>query len=393
MPRHTNTGRDAQIEIMRVLCILSMIWVHVAPGIYQPSFVTRGSFAFVGAVLGDGFGRASVSALSFISGWLLWRGARGVPILSLLRSKFRVLIVPMVVWELIYVLMAVLKVKATGQGVNGLNGVFDSPFAFFNAVTGFAAPSANITLFFIRDLFVCGLIVRLLVPLLPRFGWVFLGLALVMTLGGYGPPVIFRPSILLFFVAGTLWGVHDKSLADLGAWRLVLPVAIGAGVLWLLFRAGVPMLDPPFRRIAGSAADVSLRIALTLVTAGVAGWLSGKRVGARIAPFGAQMYLGYLMHIPLIGALWVVWARLIGDQFQPTYLLFYLLCPFVTAAMGMALSALLDRAPGWLQISLRGKARRVPGAPAEKMAGVDLSPDGRRTPAPVRPSPGASGQG
>ena len=45
-------NESAQIEVLRALCITMMMWVHVSPGISNPSFVNTGDHAWIGAALG-----------------------------------------------------------------------------------------------------------------------------------------------------------------------------------------------------------------------------------------------------------------------------------------------------------------------------------------------------
>ena len=63
-----NRNESVQIEVVRVFCILSMMWVHASPGLGHPSVINEGVFALVGNLLGQKLGHISVTTLSFISG-------------------------------------------------------------------------------------------------------------------------------------------------------------------------------------------------------------------------------------------------------------------------------------------------------------------------------------
>lgn len=344
------TPQAYTIEVLRVLCITSMTWVHVSPGLHMPSVVSTGAFAVVGTVLGDIIGRASVAALSFVSGYLLWLTAHKKPFADFVEGKLANLMIPMILWSLIYIGLAVGKTLLTHERVAGLNGAFDSPWAFFNAATGFAGPTANYALFFIRDLFVSLILLRLCANLVVRLPWLALILAVGVTLFGLGAPVIFRPSILLFATAGMIWAAR-RTLADLTRPAFAFPVAGVAAFGWLLL-AQVGAVRGPLHM----GEDILMRITMTALAFWLAGVIASSRHGGAVAGYGRHMYLSYLMHIPLVGVLWTVWTQTVGGPDDASYLIFYLSMPFVAVAAGTVCGRMLDQAPGWLQSLLRGKA-------------------------------------
>jgi peptidoglycan/LPS O-acetylase OafA/YrhL len=72
---------------------------------------------------------------------------------------------------------------------------------------------------------------------------------------------------------------------------------------------------------------------------------------------GRATFLAYLIHMPLIGILWVVWGQFVGTEMDASYLAFYLFTPFLALLAGYALDSLLDAAPPTMQLALRGKVR------------------------------------
>ena len=84
--------------------------------------------------------------------------------------------------------------------------------------------------------------------------------------------------------------------------------------------------------------------------------------GLELHRAGRHAYLAYLMHVPVLGILWVVWRSLVGGPDDRSYLLFFLAAPVVVFALAVRLGVTLDRAPRVVQIALRG--RIVEPAPA-----------------------------
>lgn len=353
------------IEIIRVFCVISMMWVHVAPGLKAESVVTVGTFFPVGFVLGDILGRASIAALSFVSGMLLVRTSARKSFAAVLTTKARSLLLPMVVWGVVYVAMAVAKEQLTGSPVNGLRGVFDTPLSLINAVAGLTEPTANVALSFIRDLFVTLLILRLCLPVIRRAPALALGAALVVTLFGLASPLVFREQILLFAMAGAVGAARQVSLGKLSEPAVWLPVVVLALAGYGLIAAFWAEPPAPARALL----DIFKRLALVFLVIPAACRVGRLRIGPPLASLGQHMYLSYLLHIPLIGVLWVAWGRLIGGPMETSYLLFYLGAPLAAAAVGAGLGQFLAYAPGWMQIMLRGKVRKAKPQSAEPLAG------------------------
>lgn len=341
---------NPQIQIARVLCILCMIWVHVPPGVAGPSIVgPGGNMHAVGYLLSDVLARSSVAALSLISGVLLWQTARSKALTTVGGQKFRTLIVPMAAWGAIYVLMAVAKERVVGGEVAGLDGVFASPMSQIDAIFGLTDSTANYALFFLRDLFVSLVLLRLILPLLPRFGIPLLGLMTVLTLGGLTDPVLFRPSILLFALFGAWWSARGFGLADLerGPWLLVAFLCGALHTVIEMMGTDVPLI--------AALSELAMRVALAVVMLWVTGRLARTGAAGRIARLGRFTFLAYLAHIPLNGMTWVIWQKVVGSATEPSYLLFYVFNPILALACAAAIYQLLRIMPGAVQIALAGK--------------------------------------
>ncbi len=223
-----------QIQICRVFCIFFMMSVHVHPGAGNPSIVSEGgAFALLGAIWSDTLGRASVAALSFISGYLLWRKAAGRSFGVVARDKARSLLVPMLVWNLVFVGLLLGRFLLTGRHGEAGHDPFAAGADTLSLLTGLDGETANRSLFFLRDLFVASLLVHLLGPLLRRYPLPLLAAIALVAVLDVGAPLIFRPSILLFVAAGMVVAQRGWHLDTLFVTRrlpmLVLPFGGGAG--------------------------------------------------------------------------------------------------------------------------------------------------------------------
>lgn len=379
---------STQIRICRILCIFFMMSVHVNPGLSNPSLVSTGSLALVGAVWGDFLGRASVAALSFISGYLLIRTASEKSLAVVARRRFQTLIVPMLTWNLIFCLLQVGKALLLHKPDESV--LFQPGTDLVAALTGLTGPTANLSLFFLRDLFVSALLVQLLRPALAAWPLAVVAAAAVVAVFDLAAPLVFRPSILFFVAAGAAWAMRGETLAG---WLTPRAVAVAVAVI-LAGVAGMALLVRMVPADAGLAPVVALqdllrRALLVVLVLGVSAALTGTRAGGRLVPLERRIFETYLLHVPLIGMLWVPWTRLVGGPQDPSYLLFFLLAPVVAIAGGFALGALCDRLPPPLQTLLRGKVRPLPRVPVPAAGGAPVpavTPRRRpRSPGSARP--------
>ena len=345
---------SAQIEVLRVLCIISMMWVHVSPSLSLPSVVNGGTFDLVGDVLGRTLGLVSVTTLSFISGYLMWQGAIHKPLAQVFRHRFRTIMVPMLCWSAIFILLAVGKEVALGRAASAIRSVGRTNFDLFNAWTGLAGKTGNDSLFFLRDLFVASLILRILAPMLVPMPAVVIGGVAAITVLNLGHPVLFRPSILLFMVFGAVMAQRRVSITTLS--KPVLALGLGfalSGLAFAAHRNGAPEPEP-----LAHLTDIFRRLGVGFLFLALTAAFIRQRPDSCLVRLGRHSFLAYLIHASVIGILWVVWTACVGDEKQSSYLVFYILTPFLVFWLAVGLGRWLDRANPKVQILLRGKAAR-----------------------------------
>lgn len=344
------------IEALRVFCIIAMMWVHVNPGLSSASAVTTGGFAVVGIVFGDTLGRVSVSLLSFISGYLVWHRSRAVPFGRFAERRFRSVLVPMLVWSALFILLAVLKEPLTGVMARKIEGIDLDSESLANAWAGITGPTANLSLFFLRDLFVAALILRAALPVVERFPAPVAALMLAIGSGEMLEPVIFRAAILQFVFFGAVAARVGVSLTNLSRPRIALPLG------YLLTVIGIATLGAEAGPVVQSfqIPTLTLRLGICLIVLALARALMPMvdRTGLHLA--GRHAYLAYLMHVPFLGVLWVLWRIGVGGPEAPAYVVFYLAAPLAAFGAAVVLGIALDGAPGVLQMALRGRIVRGP---------------------------------
>jgi fucose 4-O-acetylase-like acetyltransferase len=342
------------IETLRVFCVIAMMWVHVNPGLSSPSAVTSGDYTLVGAVFGNTLGRVSVALLSFVSGYLIWHRSRTVPLPQFAATRFRSVLVPMLVWSALFILFAVLKEPLTGVVAQKIEGIDLDAESLANAWAGITGPTANLSLFFLRDLFVGSLILRAALSFVARAPIAVAAVALVAASGQTLEPLIFRGPILQFLVFGAVAARLGYTLTGIARPLVALPLGYLMSVASLAAYSlpASPLLHPLNLPALAMRAGVSfLVLAFTRAT------MAGSRRLA-LHRLGRHAYLAYLMHVPLFGVLWVLWRSLVGGPLEPSYAIFFLAGPVAAFAVAVPVGLALDRAPRVLQIALRGRIVR-----------------------------------
>ena len=348
-----------------MICIFFMLNVHVHPGAGHPSIVSQdGAFWLLGAVLSDTLGRASVAALSFVSGYLLWRKAAGRPFGVVARDKARSLLVPMVAWNLVFAGLLFGRFLVTSRHGDPGRDPSAAGADVLTLLTGLNGETANRSLFFLRDLFVASLMMHLLGPLLRRYPLPLLAAIAVLAVLGLGRPVIFRPSIMLFVAAGMVVAQRGWQLDTLFIPRR-LPVLVLPFVAALVLTAVVG--DGVVTKAAGDIFRRGALIGLVLTVAAVLVRRGESRAFVALEPY---IFETYLAHATFIAILWGLWEALVGDEFAPSYVLFFLLAPVAAMVFGQGLGRVTDHLPAPLQLLTRG---RVAGARSVAKDAVDAA--------------------
>lgn len=361
-----NRTESAQIEVLRVLCIVSMMWVHVSPGISFPSYVNGGPLDWMSNFFGETLGRVSVTTLSFVSGYLFWSTGFNRPFSSVLRRLWFAILAPMLFWSALFIILAVGKEVIVGSPATAIRNIGNGRLAWMNAWVGLTGPTANESLFFIRDLVVATMLIRLAAPVQKRWPWLVFGLALGAALFRHTQPVLFRPNILLFMVLGSLAAQNALTISKISAPGKAVAIGLALTLVTVVMARGGFVHSTPI----GTVFDLIRRagigfLVLALSAAVVRIWPTNP-----IISFGRHSFLAYLSHSTIFGVMWVGWTHVVGRENQASYVAFYLLAPPLVFAMAVYAGNRLDRAAAPVQLCVRGKATAV-GAPRTSTGSVD----------------------
>lgn len=287
------------IRIARVLCIFFMMSVHVPPG-SDPSFINTGDLAWLGSLWKDVLGRASVAALSFISGYLLIGSARRKSLAEMVRRRWSVLIIPMLFWNAVFVLLVVIAGKA-GHKSGAFHALNEAtPAVLVNLLTGIFGPTLNLSLTFLRDMFVCSVLILLCWRWIRAMPLLSVVMTLLITLFNMLDPLVLRPGILFFMVGGALAFDRDIALSRLADPRCSLPAAAACILSMMILsrlEPGNMTFSEPWLPVL---VNLLLRSALVFLCLLIVDRLARHAAGRVIANASGAIFLVYLSHVPVM---------------------------------------------------------------------------------------------
>ncbi|PLP60185.1 hypothetical protein CYK37_08520 [Mesorhizobium loti] len=208
-----------------------MMFVHVQPGIME-NIQDRDTaiFDFVYFAFTRLLGLSSVSLLSVVSGYFIVASLLKTDPLALARSKFKTLIVPLVAWNLVMLALLV----AYGLMTDKWRDMPDPTLlSWANALFAVTAWPLDVPLWFLRDLFICCLLVPVLYQGLKHFALPTVALLVIYALFGEDFYLLQRPQLLLFFALGMWLRITGTGAATID--RLSLFLTAGLAVMIGIF--------------------------------------------------------------------------------------------------------------------------------------------------------------
>ena len=360
--------RSDAIAIARVICILGVVYVHAWTGMNGEALhALRGTGQEnLRWLLMELFGRSAVPLLGLISGWLVANSRRTRDWGEHVRRKARTILLPMALWNIIAILLVSGAAWQFGLAAPVPQSVWWTIDEIFIITRN---PDINVQMPFLRDLFLC----MIAAPLLVRLpDWSLLLIALVAAgcqIAGFGPPVLMRASILVFFALGILAqrGGWAEKVAARPLLLMTVPFTLlMAGQLYI----AVSTADDAWPA-AQRALDLTLRIAAAMAFWRFAWGLAGSPARAmllRIEPYAFFLFCAHLILIwlggPLLGGLF-------GRMGSPLYPFYLVAQPFIILGVVMLIGGGLRRvAPAAAGILSGGRLKKPEPQTVSRLATV-----------------------
>lgn len=336
------------IRLARILCILLLVYAHAQP--HQPG-LPESLLSPMGVVhyLRQLLGHASVPLLSLISGYLLARTLSARPYMQELGNKWLSLIVPLVLWNLIYIAKVYLE-----SGLETVPAVHEWP----NAVLAISTPPAMMPLYFLRDAFVCFLISPALLTLARKLPGTAVAFLLLNALLNIDNLLFINSAIPLFYFVGCVLQVRKVPIPTrVLPWQPVWAAGLAMVLLSLaaFHMPSAPGVSEP-SSVGHAAVDIALRAAGCVVFWSVATRLLHSRAGRFILPFEPIAFFIFCAHGMAAGLSWMAIDHLGYADVAPVFLSYFVLSPLLAlAACVLAVWFIRRVTPGGLSLLMGGR--------------------------------------
>ncbi len=351
------------ISFLRFPLIVGVVLIHVT--LNPPSLNEAGAlqehlfpvYSHIRLLFSEIFGRLAVPLFFLISGFLFFYRTESftAQVYGLkLKKRVRSLLLPYLLWNLLFLSIALLSRLAMPDVVSNtvdytpshcLLSFWDTSLYTPNAANDAGHYPINFPLWFIRDLMVMVLISPLLCFLLTK-AHAIVPLVLGILWGfNWGLPVAgFSPAALFFFSTGACISLHKKNLISLTRplfpWAAILFILTSCILLYINDIASTLHL----RRLCILAGIVTI-VPLTARMIEHGAW----RSSSLLATGSFFLYASHSMVLRIINK---IWPKLIPSPNDWDMVLLYLLCTATTVALTMLAYALLRNflpiKPAWL---------------------------------------------
>lgn len=322
------------IRVSRVLCIFFLMYVHVYSG-SSGDFPTIGRFDLDDIIyrfFTDLLGRSSVPLLTIISGWLYFKSTESYR--TVIGKKYRSLLVPLVVWNLIGLLALI------GQSyISGKSGQLPTDtLSLINSITALYGQPADYPIAFLRDLFVVFLIAPLLrMAINSRFSAIAMVCGIAFGMFFTYTPIILRPTMIPFFMLG-MWtsrkgGIIPKPALVIAA--LVVAVATFFDKMAAIF-SDQNILIPGGNLLM----RVSIAYIFWTIAYEIANRTHFKQMLLHLEPY---MFFTFCSHAIFFKVFSIVGKMIFGDAHSNAYPIYFVIQPFIGLAFGIIASIILCR--------------------------------------------------
>lgn len=259
----------------------------------------------------------------------------------------------MVTWNLVIIALSFIILSVAGAQTKVIHDLqpFDqvTPLLIIDRLTGYNYGSAAVALNFLRDIFVCSLLLPLMLQLIKRLGAIGVGIFWLTGLTVSFTPIVMIPSIMMFYIAGVYLALQSDRLIPSRETLIKLGIALLLAFVLVYF---VPVLSANYGknvpnivfRLVVSSGFLATAIALSRINAG--------RLIARLEP---AAYLMFLSHTTIMLILWGIWQKPFGNGLAWPYPIFFIVAPLVTMIIVIGLHNVLTRVPTIVQKILAGK--------------------------------------
>ncbi|MCX8999037.1 acyltransferase [Rhizobiaceae bacterium BDR2-2] len=340
-----------RIKIARVICILAVIYVHIPP---NTNIMTNNIFSFEFFIQEIRYfiGRTSVPLLSIVSGYLMVTLLARKNWTQQMRGKFKTLILPLVLWSLIKFVLTVAN--------SGLPQDADALY-YLNSFLALTRYPASSQLYFLRDIFVCGLFFPVILFMLRANVWITLLILTSNSIANFDSVLFINSQIPLFFAAGCAFALPQTPLS-------IRAIDNNMGTLFpIAFLALFPLLiafaivDPGWWRSQNGSLMLNFLVLVSRIGGSLCFWylslvIYRKALAPYVLRYEPVIFFVFCSHLVLMGLVWEVLRQLGSEIGDPVYMIFFITAPLTSLATGIVSVYVLRKiSPKLLELLMGGR--------------------------------------
>jgi succinoglycan biosynthesis protein ExoH len=294
-----------------------------------------------------------------------------------IRSRFRSLYLPLIVWNGLYlgILFSLHAVVPDHALLDTLNVDFSTAglHELINAIAAIDHHPVAFQFWFVRDLFLTVLLSPLLWLLLKRVPYLALAALSVIWLVNYDLEIFFRPDVLFFFFLG---GFIRTKRANVGiSWRATL-VLIALYVALVTARAWAPQIvDEPTFMLA--AMTRMMRLLGVLACWGFFLRVGRSSIGRSLARWGTLAFFLHALHFPLLAEIKLLLWNALPQVNDFWMVIHYLVSVIITIVIALGIGVTLSTQAPRLFALLNGGRELGFGAARARTPGLAVKGQAR----------------
>ncbi len=331
---------NQRIDLARYIMIAGIIVLHAPPTVSLGE--VQGFFETVRAFFTHGLFRFSVPVLSTISGYLLFKTIERKTYSSILKTKVRTLVLPMLIWNLpLVIALYLLQANTSSSHEFSFQAYPFDGLQWLSGVFGIFQLPVNYPLNFLRDIFAITLFTPLIYITLKHFNFIGLVLLCLFFWFNLEGSFVLRNLMAINFCCGAWVALKGVDVFQLDRFRLwsvgIIIIACFSIVFFEIENKSYFRLLAPF----------FLWSALS--------YLDGSKLAEFILRYSKQSFFVFCAHGPLLVVMWIIY-KLVNSFVLIPYPIFWIVTPVVILVLCNVLYTLGYRfIPSVMKWSLGGR--------------------------------------
>ncbi|WP_351017821.1 acyltransferase [Shewanella sp. AC91-MNA-CIBAN-0169] len=328
-----------KISTARVICILSLIYVHFPPLYGEITDVNNFEDYFI-MLVSNLIGRSSVPLLSIVSGYLIVTSISKYKYTRLLRNKMLTLLVPLVAWNFLSLTKDLMLGTSPLEDKNILNyllSIYDTP--------------GIMPLYFLRDIFVCVTLAFILLRLTSGVKSIITTFLLItLSIFDLNNYLFINDKIIIFFFLGMIIAKNKNFYIESFESKLMFTTSL----ILLIISTNLLIIIKPENLPDELLTIISItsRVFGAIIFWNIACFLTKK---FNIGKYSSVIFFTFCSHTLIISFIWIIAKKLHIEPMTYSYVALFVSSPILVFIISLMIYKPFLRIFPKAQVLLTGK--------------------------------------